>query len=762
MTYNMIKMKQSLIALALGIGLCTSAQAQSRQSYIELDGSSQYLRIEPNAAFDIPLGQSYTITFWMWGQRAFIYGEPMRILSRRDLGKQDSINYSGYEVTALQTTLKGFLGANLPDGSGRYTSSIEGWGDAPQRNYIHQWYHGALVVDRMANTIALYADGQQILKRTETRAWSATNALPLLLGAAQRDGQAVNFFAGRLDNVRFYSRALSVDELTQDRNTERISADTPGLVAAFDFDDYRSGDSEVRDVTGRHTATLHGFPKLSTHSHIRTYYERPSNANLIGRASAQALRTFTLGLHAPEHLKRIALRVSPSCLGNVRSFKVYLTDNGDRFDPRSPGRLLLASTKIQGERVELLHQKGSPKVSAQSKLWLVADVRPNAPEGTQITTQITSIEVDNATPFTPESSATTHEIVLERSLLWTPGERKSASYRIPSIVRLSNGHLVAASDHRKNSDYDLPSDIDIEVKISRDNGKSWSAPITVVQGSPDYGYGDAAMVTDGRNIYMVMVGGSGLWFYPSSAKRPLDMYFTMSRDGGRTWTPVRDITSQVYTDRYPNGGFFGSGNGIITSSGRIAFVAAMRTGAEWGGKMDNVMVYSDDLGKTWHTSPVARHNGDEAKIIELADGRLLISSRNRERFTPRTYVLSSDHGQTWSQPAQWSELVGNNCNAAITRYSLAKDGKGKKDIILHTLLASPSRDHLRLYMSEDEGQTWPIWRTLCSGEAAYSELVILGDGTIGIISEEDDRPAYDIYFTRVSLDWLRRGEQAQQ
>ena len=31
------------------------------------------------------------------------------------------------------------------------------------------------------------------------------------------------------------------------------------------------------------------------------------------------------------------------------------------------------------------------------------------------------------------------------------------------------------------------------------------------------------------------------------------------------------------------------------------------------------------------------------------------------------------------------------------------------------------------------------------------------DGTIGIISEEDDNPGFDIYFTRVSLDWIRKG-----
>ena len=29
---------------------------------------------------------------------------------------------------------------------------------------------------------------------------------------------------------------------------------------------------------------------------------------------------------------------------------------------------------------------------------------------------------------------------------------------------------------------------------------------------------------------------------------------------------------------------------------------------------------------------------------------------------------------------------------------------------------------------------------------------------VGIISEENDRPAYDIYFTEVSLNWIRQGK----
>ena len=268
------------------------------------------------------------------------------------------------------------------------------------------------------------------------------------------------------------------------------------------------------------------------------------------------------------------------------------------------------------------------------------------------------------------------------------------------------------------------------------------------------------MATDGHTIYMVMVGGTGLWHYPSHSKLPIQMYFTKSTDGGRSWEPVTNITQSIYGDRFKYGGFFASGTGIITSTGRIIFVAAIRTEEAWGGRADNVLTYSDDQGKTWHSSATARIDGDESKIVELCDGSLLVSCRNRAGgLNARTYVHSTDGGKTWSEPKQWGELMGNACNGGFTRYAPV-GSKKNAHLLLHTLPASATRDHLKLFLSEDEGKTWPYSREICRGESVYSELVIFPDGTIGIISEEDDNPGFDIYFTRVSLDWLRKGDVA--
>lgn len=754
--------KTFLVSLALSSALAATASDVKHRSIIELDGTKQYLSVPAHSDFDVAPNESYTISLWFNSNRTYFWGPTQRVVGRRLNTKRDSIDRSGYDLMVLRNTAKNFVGATLSDRQGSAKNAFDGWAPSAEKSEMRHWYHVAWVVDRSANKIRFYVDGHETHNAdiSASEPWHTANELPLFIGAGQEEGKAFAHFGGMLDNLRFYKRALSPQELLADRATERIKPRTKGLVAAFDFDGYKIGDTTIRDVTGKHTATLMGFDTSIEHANIKSFTARRTNGSLVGRGDTQALGLATVGLRTPDVLQEISISLTGTTqLSDIKALKIYETANGDRYDHRNPGRLVAEGIASE-ELVTLRAAKGTPTLSNLSKLWVVADVAEDATEGNIIKAEIKNLKFAKSKNFTPDQGSLGEQtIVLGRTLVWTPGENRSAHYRIPALVRLDNGSLVAAIDKRKNSDYDLPEDIDVEVKISKDYGKTWSEPITVAQGTPEHGYGDAAIATDGKTIHMVMVAGSGLWFYPSAAKKPLEMYYSQSVDGGKTWTPVKDITAMVQTDRYPNGGFFGSGNGIITSKGRIAFVAAMRIDAKWGGQMDNVMVYSDDNGATWQASPVARYNGDEAKVVELANGDLMISSRNRAyKATPRTYVTSEDHGMTWSGPRVWEDLSGNACNASLTRYS-KEDGKGGKNILLHTLLEADNRTNLRIYMSEDEGKTWPYARTLCLGEAAYSEIAVLPDGTIGIISEEDDRPAYDIYFTRISLDWLRAGKR---
>lgn len=754
-----------LSGLCLMLGQSAVAQVEHR-SFLELDGVAQYLEVPPHRELGIGPEDSYTQTFWFRGSHTITYAPTQRIISQRLTAPAHSLGRSGYDIVVLRNTAKNFVGVDLIGTSGTTNDGLSLWANSVGKAELLEWHHVAVVISRSSGKLYIYVDGQLQAEKelSATEPWQTTEGISTFIGCGTEGGKPNAFFGGQLDNVRFYRRALTAEEIGQDLRTELVSKRTAGLVAAFDFEHYRAGDTTIVDETGRHRAAFRGQTQTTTHRLVRTLVNTPTNNLLIGRGPLQALQSLTLGLSKQAELSGLRLSLEgTTSLTDVESVKVFMTDRAERFDHRKPGILLLEGCPATDGSVRLKPVQGRSRVLPKhAKLWVVADIKSSAAEGGKLVSRVEAIEFKDGrrTLVFDASTAKTmeHEIVLTRTLVWAPGDNHSAHYRIPALVRLNSGTLVAAIDKRKNSEYDLPEDIDVEVKLSHDNGLTWSEPITVAKGTPEHGYGDAAIATDGETLHMVMVAGSGLWFYPSAADKPLEMYYTKSIDGGKTWEPVREITQQVYTHRYPNGGFFGSGNGIVTKDGRIAFVAAMRIDAKWGGQLDNVLVYSDDAGRSWHSSPVARANGDEAKVLELADGSLLVSSRNRAySMTPRTYVRSTDGGKTWTKPAVWEDLQGNACNAALARYSLATE-KGGKNIILHTLLEANNRSNLRIYMSEDEGKTWPWARTLCAGEAAYSEIAILPDGTIGIISEENDRPGFDIYFTRISLDWLRRGK----
>ena len=70
-----------------------------------------------------------------------------------------------------------------------------------------------------------------------------------------------------------------------------------------------------------------------------------------------------------------------------------------------------------------------------------------------------------------------------------------------------------------------------------------------------------------------------------------------------------------------------------------------------------------------------------------------------------------------------------------------------------------SRTNGSVYVSYDEGETWPVRKCIVPYSSAYSSLCILPDGTIGLYVEEEYAGAsgYSTVFYNFSLNWLTDG-----
>lgn len=243
---------------------------------------------------------------------------------------------------------------------------------------------------------------------------------------------------------------------------------------------------------------------------------------------------------------------------------------------------------------------------------------------------------------------------ITRTVVYEPGDYNSKNYRIPAIITAQDGGLVIATDKRKNNDGDLPEDIDILINRSTDGGRSWSKPYTLVEGTGiNHGFGDCALVrTNNPNeLIAAFVGGVGFW--NSTAEEPMHTYICRSIDNGKSWSEPQDITDfilgsncHIPEHRQWRSSFFASGNGLFTSTGIIMFVAAVREEQNWWA--NNYVFYSDDNGETWQCSERASIGGDEAKLVELTDGRILMSIRHSGY---RWYNISSDGGKTLAEPS---------------------------------------------------------------------------------------------------------------
>ncbi|WP_291868914.1 sialidase family protein [Maribacter sp.] len=320
-------------------------------------------------------------------------------------------------------------------------------------------------------------------------------------------------------------------------------------------------------------------------------------------------------------------------------------------------------------------------------------------------------------------------------------------YRIPALITAANGDLIAAIDERVPNCGDLKwsKDINIIIRRSQDNGKTWSEIETVI----NFPYGQSA--SDPSMILDTVTNEIFLFYNYMDLDNEKDIYYlhvVKSGDNGKTWSEPKDITSEITKPEWHKDfKFITSGRGIQTRSGKLLHTMVnLNSGLHLFG--------SDDHGETWYFKNVPIQPADESKVIELAGGALMINARvNGEGL--RYVHVSKDNGGNWdTKPAP--ELIDPGCNASIIRYTSVEDGYKKNRLLFSNAKSEKGRVNMSVRISYDEGQTWSEGKTIYKGPSAYSSLTILENGDIGLFFEQDEYVKNT--FTSFSLKWLTDGK----
>lgn len=335
------------------------------------------------------------------------------------------------------------------------------------------------------------------------------------------------------------------------------------------------------------------------------------------------------------------------------------------------------------------------------------------------------------------------------------------TYRIPALAVTTKGTVLAFCEGRKNGAGDS-GDIDMLVKRSTDNGRTWSeAQVIWDDGSNTCG-NPCAVVDRGTGTVWLL----GTWnrgddnegmIIGQTSKDTRRVFVAHSADDGKTWSAPREITADV---KSPDWTWYatGPGSGIQIERGprRGRLVIPCDHIEAVTKRYYSHVICSDDHGASWKLGgSTPEHQVNECAVVERADGELLLNMRNynaAKRY--RQTAVSDDGGVTWKGQRFDEGLVEPICQAAIERFRWPEPGR--HGVILFSNPASQaSRTNMTVRASFDEGRTWPVARVLHAGPAAYSDLAVLADGRIACLYEGGDKGCYQaIFLARMPVDEL--------
>jgi len=340
------------------------------------------------------------------------------------------------------------------------------------------------------------------------------------------------------------------------------------------------------------------------------------------------------------------------------------------------------------------------------------------------------------------------------------------TYRIPAIVITKQGTLLAFCEGRKDGGGDA-GNIDMLVRRSEDGGKTW-ATIQVIWNDAANTCGNACPVVDQDTgtIWLPMTWNLGSDHESQIMKRtsqhPRHVYMTHSNDDGLTWNKPKRISNSTRRDHW-RWYATGPGNAIQLTrgphKGRLLIPANHSDHADPARHPYRSHVFwSDDHGKSWELGGVHEDRTNESAVVELSDGSILQSMRSYHSKHNRAHAISPDGGATWGPVQLIDALQTPVCQGNIIRYSWCEDrDRGGKSRIFYCGPSGQGRTHLTVHLSYDEGKTWPAKKLIHAGGSAYSNLVVLPDGKIGILYEKDGYQT--ISFTTVTLAWLENGDE---
>lgn len=337
--------------------------------------------------------------------------------------------------------------------------------------------------------------------------------------------------------------------------------------------------------------------------------------------------------------------------------------------------------------------------------------------------------------------------VIKEKILWEkngPGE--VTEFRIPLLIQVPTGDLLAFSEARKYSGADAGAKF-IAMRRSSDGGDTWAPTAFILN--------DYYSVPDGTNLgtvtiehetnKLILIHTFCIHSTPSclngTGENPTGLYTVTSSDWGYSWSKsvyLGDRNPLLKGIHYNPGPGYGIQKKYEPNKGRLVSCGQGVTGL--------YCLVSDDKGLTWRMNSGLLNmpqtgvlkTGDfepgEVQVVELKNGTLLINARNQRTFhcSCRIQALSFDGGETFPLPRVTfkEELIDPRVCGSLLNYN--------DTLFFSNPFNAKSRINLTLHWSTDSGETYPHHFTIHPKGSGYSCLTTIDENHIGMVYEKDD------------------------
>ena len=317
------------------------------------------------------------------------------------------------------------------------------------------------------------------------------------------------------------------------------------------------------------------------------------------------------------------------------------------------------------------------------------------------------------------------------------GTGGSTRFRIPCLVSLDDGTLVAGCDARWNTSLD-GGGLDTIVSRSTDKGKTWHYTFANYLGDNGNTHNnnsttfiDPAMATDGEKVYMIadlfpagyaLNGASHALVAGKSHDENGNILLADARKWQNCWVNDRQNEAN-YTYHLEKNDKKESDSAYVIKDANDAIVEGYTVDAYFNIKGKDVdanlfeadspfqvwptdylyLTTSEDAGATWSVPTIVNMRKDHEQSLLVGPGRGMVTSKGRILFTAYEFtgsdknsvaIYSDDGGKTWERG---KSVSGWSSEAVVTE----ADGK----LYMFTR-------HGGYYTSDDFGETWSTQKNM--------------------------------------------------